>query len=150
MEAYCVFLMGSFIALPAFRADYGIPDGKGGQVIETSWQSALQMGGPIGALIGVFIAGPVAAKIGYRWTTIGALMLLNAFVFVMFFAKSLPIFFVSQLLQGLPWGAFIGLSPAWVSFLILAPGLNRWRINFPGVQPWGAAKHDESSSALTI
>ena len=74
MEAYCVFLMGSFVALPAFRQRYGIPDGLGGSgmVIETSWQSALQCGGPVGALIGVFIAGPLAAWIGYRWATIGA------------------------------------------------------------------------------
>jgi SP family general alpha glucoside:H+ symporter-like MFS transporter len=114
MEAYYVFLMGSFIALPAFRNDYGIPDGKGGMVIETSWQSALQMGVPLGAIVGVFIAGPFAAWIGYRWATITGLMLLNAFVFVMFFAHSLAVFFVSQLLQGIPLGIFIALSPAWV------------------------------------
>lgn len=100
MEAYCVFLMGSFIALPAFRNQYGIPDGSGGMVIETSWQSALQMGGPLGALIGVFLAGPLAAWIGYRWATIMGLMALNGTIFIMFFANSLPVFFASQLLEG--------------------------------------------------
>lgn len=95
-----MFLIGSFIALPAFRNEYGIPDGSGGRVIETSWQSALQVGGPLGALIGVFLAGPLAAWIGYRWATIAGLMALNATIFIMFFANSLPVFFASQLLEG--------------------------------------------------
>jgi SP family general alpha glucoside:H+ symporter-like MFS transporter len=70
MESYCLFLMGSFVALPAFRRKYGIPDGSGGYVLESAWQSALQVGGPLGALIGVFIAGPITSKIGYRYATI--------------------------------------------------------------------------------
>lgn len=46
MEAYCVFLMGNFIALPAFANDYGKYNAEeDAYVIETSWQSALQMGG---------------------------------------------------------------------------------------------------------
>jgi len=118
MEAYCVFLMGSFIALPAFRQEYGIPDGSGGMVIETSWQSALQMGGPLGALIGVFIAGPITSWIGYRWATIAGLMALNATIFCMFFANSLPVFFASQLLEGIPWGIFIANAPAYCSEIV--------------------------------
>lgn len=48
MEAYCVFLMGNFIALPAFAEEYGVYNELEDQyVIETSWQSALQMGGPV-------------------------------------------------------------------------------------------------------
>ena len=118
MEAYCVFLMGNFIALPAFRRDFGIPDGSGGQVIETSWQSALQMGGPLGALIGVFLAGPLTSWIGYRWATIAGLMGLNATIFIMFFANSLPVFFASQLLEGIPWGIFIANAPAYCSEIV--------------------------------
>jgi SP family general alpha glucoside:H+ symporter-like MFS transporter len=110
--------MGNFIALPAFRNAYGIPDGKGGMVIETSWQSALQMGGPLGALIGVFLAGPLTSWIGYRWATITGLMTLNGTIFVMFFANSLPVFFASQLLEGIPWGIFIANAPAYCSEIV--------------------------------
>lgn len=110
--------MGNYIALPAFRNEYGIPDGKGGMVIETSWQSALQMGGPLGALIGVFLAGPLTSWIGYRWATISGLMTLNAFIFVMFFANSLPVYFASQLLEGIPWGIFIANAPAYCSEIV--------------------------------
>ncbi|RSL55701.1 hypothetical protein CEP54_009275 [Fusarium duplospermum] len=117
MESYCVFLIGSFIALPRFAKDYGIYN-KGDWVIETEWQSALQAIGPIGALLGVFLAGPLTSKIGYRWATITGLMALNAFIFVFYFANSLPVMLVSQILEGLPWGIFIANSPAYCSEIV--------------------------------
>ncbi|KAJ4361344.1 hypothetical protein N0V95_001958 [Ascochyta clinopodiicola] len=114
MEAYCVFLMGNFIALPAFTKQYGVPDGDK-MIIVASWQSALQMGGPVGAIIGVCLAGPLTSRIGYRWATISGLMLLNVFIFVFYFADSLPVMFASQLLEGIPWGIFIANAPAYCS-----------------------------------
>jgi SP family general alpha glucoside:H+ symporter-like MFS transporter len=42
-------------------------------------------------------------------------MVLNAFIFVFYFAKSLPIMFVAQLLEGIPWGIFIANAPAYCS-----------------------------------
>lgn len=63
--------MGNFIALPAFEEDYGIWSAADQKwVVETKWQSALQMGGPVGAIIGVCIAGPITSRIGYRWAII--------------------------------------------------------------------------------
>ncbi|KAF7354395.1 MFS transporter, SP family, general alpha glucoside:H+ symporter [Mycena venus] len=105
MESYDVFLMNNFIALPAFANRFGVLNpATGTNVIVTKWQSALQMSGQLGALIGVFIAGPLTSRIGYRWATLLGLALMNATIFVTFFADSLPVFFVGQLLEGLPWG----------------------------------------------
>lgn len=119
MESYCVFLIGNFIALPAFAEEYGIFSAKDDKyVIETKWQSALQVGGPLGAIIGVCLAGPLTSRIGYRWATISALMALNAFIFVFYFANSLPVMLASQLLEGLPWGIFIANSPAYCSEIV--------------------------------
>ncbi|KAK7699143.1 hypothetical protein SLS64_011920 [Diaporthe eres] len=116
MESYCVFLAGNFIALPRFADRYGVfSNEKQKMIIEASWQSALQMGGPLGALIGVLIAGPITSKIGYRWATIGGLMFLNGFIFIFYFGDSLPVFFVAQLLEGIPWGIFIANAPAYCS-----------------------------------
>ena len=116
MESYCVFLMGSFIALPAFEKHFGVPaDNGNGFIIEAGWQSAFQAGGPIGAICGVMLAGPITSRIGYRWATIFGLMLLNAFIFVFYFGNSLPVLFVSQLLEGIPWGIFIANAPAYCS-----------------------------------
>lgn len=116
MESYCVFLMGNFIALPAFAKQYGVHSPVNDKwVIVASWQSALQMGGPLGAIIGVCLAGPLTSRIGYRWATITGLMTLNAFIFIFYFANSLPVMFVAQLLEGLPWGIFIANAPAYCS-----------------------------------
>jgi SP family general alpha glucoside:H+ symporter-like MFS transporter len=109
MESYDVFLIGNFVALPAFREKYGVYDAANQSwVIVTKWQSALQVSGQLGALIGVFLAGPLTSRIGYRWATLTGLMLLNVFIFAFYFAESLPVIFVAQLLEGLPWGIFIG------------------------------------------
>lgn len=116
MESYCVFLMGNFIPLPAFAERYGHhSDVKGKFIIAASWQSALQVGGPLGAMIGVFLAGPLTSRIGYRWATILGLMLLNAFIFIFYFADSLSVMFIAQLLEGIPWGIFIANAPAYCS-----------------------------------
>lgn len=119
MESYDVFLIGNFVALPAFKAKYGVWDaGIQEFVIVTKWQSALQVSGQLGALIGVFLAGPLTSRIGYRWATLTGLMLLNVFIFAFYFAESLPVIFVAQLLEGLPWGIFIANAPAYCSEIV--------------------------------
>lgn len=118
MESYCVFLMGSFVAMNEFKAEYGIVDSTGKMSIKASWQSALQMGGPLGAIIGVCIAGPITSRIGYRWATITGLMFLNAFIFIFYFANSLGVMFAAQFLEGIPWGIFIANAPAYCSEIV--------------------------------
>ncbi|KKY29357.1 putative maltose permease mal61 [Diaporthe ampelina] len=116
MESYCVFLMGNFIALPRFAERYGVYNATEDKyIIVASWQSALQMGGPLGAIIGVLLAGPLTSRIGYRYATITGLMCLNAFIFIFYFGDSLPVMFVAQLLEGIPWGIFIANAPAYCS-----------------------------------
>lgn len=119
MESYDVFLIGNFVALPAFKNKYGVYTGpKNGNVIVTKWQSALQVSGQLGALIGVFLAGPLTSRIGYRYATLTGLMLLNAFIFIFYFGDSLPVIFVAQLLEGIPWGIFIANAPAYCSEIV--------------------------------
>jgi SP family general alpha glucoside:H+ symporter-like MFS transporter len=119
MESYDVFLMNNFLALPAFANRFGVLDTATSEfVVVTKWQFALQMSGQLGALIGVFLAGPITSRIGYRWATLLGLALMNATIFVTFFANSLPVFFVGQLLEGLPWGIFIANAPAYCSEIV--------------------------------
>lgn len=119
MESYDVFLIGNFVALPAFIERYGIVDqATGDMVIAAKWQSALQVSGQLGALIGVFIAGPLTSRIGYRYATLTGLMLLNVFIFAFYFGDSLPVFFAAQLLEGIPWGIFIANAPAYCSEIV--------------------------------
>lgn len=43
MESYDVFLIGNFVALPAFTRKFGVPDPSnitdGGYVIQAKWQT---------------------------------------------------------------------------------------------------------------
>ena len=119
MESYDVFLINNFVGLPAFVNRYGVVNPANGKlVIATKWQSALQVSGQLGALIGVFLAGPLTSRIGYRYATLTGLMLLNVFIFAFYFGDSLPVIFVAQLLEGLPWGIFIANAPAYCSEIV--------------------------------
>ncbi|CAK7212655.1 hypothetical protein SCUCBS95973_001537 [Sporothrix curviconia] len=119
MESYCVFLMGQFIATKKFCEDFGVLSATTGEyIIVASWQSAFQCSGPVGALIGVFIAGPITSRIGYRWATIGGLMCLNAFIFIFYFGNSQGMFFAAQILEGIPWGIFIANAPAYCAEIV--------------------------------
>ncbi len=87
-----MFLNGNFVALPAFKNKYGVFVAGSGYTIPTRWQSALFQAGQCGAFVGVFLAGPVTNRLGYRWTTILALILMNATIFISFFVSSPPPF----------------------------------------------------------
>ena len=131
-----MFLSGNFVALPYFKEVYGVELPNGEKAIESKWQSALFASGQCGAFVGVFIAGPITTKIGYRWTTIIGLILMNATIFVSFFvriglyilhrsstdnrsqANSLVLLTVGQLLEGIPWGFFIANAPAYASEVV--------------------------------
>ena len=122
MESYDVFLIGNFVGLTSFVKKFGVPDPTnnvtGGYVIPYKWQSSLLVSGQLGALIGVFLAGPLTSWIGYRWVTIIGLMCLNAFIFIFYFAESMPVIFAAQIIEGLPWGLFIANAPAYCSEIV--------------------------------
>jgi len=88
MESFDMFLNGNFVAQYAFSQKYGVDvPGQPNRVIQTQWQSALFQSGQCGAFIGVFLAGPITNRLGYRWTTIAALMFLNCTIFISFFVS---------------------------------------------------------------
>ena len=119
MESYGVFLMGQFIATQRFADDFGVYSAnKDAFIIEASWQSAFQCSGLVGAFVGVLMAGPITSWIGYRWTTIGGLMFLNAFIFISYFGNSQGMFFAAQILEGIPWGIFIANAPTYCSEIV--------------------------------
>lgn len=84
-----MFLNGNFVAQKAFQKRYGVlvDAASGTYAIPTKWQSALFQAGQCGAFIGVFLAGPITNRIGYRWTTILGLILMNATIFISFFVS---------------------------------------------------------------
>lgn len=82
-----MFLCGSWPALGAFQRKYGIMIAEGKFAIPTKWQSALFQSGQCGAFVGVFLAGPITNRIGYRLTTVCGLILMILTIFVSFFVS---------------------------------------------------------------
>ncbi|RDW68173.1 hypothetical protein BP6252_09569 [Coleophoma cylindrospora] len=126
MESFDMFLNSNWGALPYFKYKYGVYTGPvGGDLtdannytIPTKWQASLFQSGQCGAFVGVFLAGPITTRLGYRWTTIVGLVLMNATIFITFFADSLAVLVISQAFEGIPWGLFIANSPAYASEVV--------------------------------
>jgi MFS family permease len=96
MESFCMFLSGNFVALPYFKERYGVEIGLNAAgvmeyAIPTKWQSSLFQAGQCGAFVGVLLAGPVTNRLGYRWTTLLALFMMNATIFITFFVSILAL-----------------------------------------------------------
>ncbi|KAH7084589.1 maltose permease MAL61 [Paraphoma chrysanthemicola] len=118
MESFDMFLNGNFVALTAFKERYGVYVEGSGWTIPTKWQSSLFQAGQCGAFIGVFMAGPITNRLGYRWTALLGLVLMNATIFISFFADSLEVLVIGQAFEGIPWGLFIANSPAYASEVV--------------------------------
>ncbi|ODQ78827.1 hypothetical protein BABINDRAFT_38508 [Babjeviella inositovora NRRL Y-12698] len=115
MEGYDTNLLNSLYGLSAFQEKYGVPSKDGGYQIEAKWQTALSMCVNIGEIIGLFAAGIIADRIGYRWTLIGSLFAVICFIFIVFFSLSLGMLAAGEILLGLPWGAFQTLTVSYAS-----------------------------------
>lgn len=90
MESFDMFLNGNFVALTAFKERYGVEvPGQATKAIPTKWQSSLFQAGQCGAFVGVFVVGPITDRLGYRWTNLLALVLMNATIFVSFFVSGI-------------------------------------------------------------
>lgn len=72
-------------------------------------------GAQVGEILGLYAAGIVVDRIGYRKTILMALFSMICFIFIPFFAQSLPILLVGEVLQGIPWGVFQTMTTAYAS-----------------------------------
>ncbi|KAG7191364.1 uncharacterized protein KQ657_003485 [Scheffersomyces spartinae] len=132
MEGYDTNLLNSFYGFEAFQKKFGTfyPEKDGGiWEIPAHWQTTLSMCVNVGEFVGLFIAGLVSDRIGYRWTLIGSLMLVIGFIFILFFSTSLGMIAAGEILLGLPWGAFQTLTVTYASEvcpLVLRVYLTTW------------------------
>ena len=139
MEGYDLALLGSLYASPVFKRKFGTLDPATGKyAVSAAWQSGLSNGARAGEIIGLILAGWTADRYGYKMTTIGSLVLMIMFVFVLFFAPNVKILVLGEVLcgkwqhirrftlltcleltwpdsAGIPWGAFQSVTPAYAS-----------------------------------
>ena len=114
----CAFdpqLLGQLYATPAFQRDFGYEYEPGEWIVRASWQTGLSMGSPIGQVVGAFFAAYPMEWYG-RKKTFGACVICTAgFVFIQFFARSLPVLLVGELLGGLILGTYATIAPTYAS-----------------------------------
>ncbi|KAI5363265.1 putative major facilitator, sugar transporter, major facilitator superfamily [Septoria linicola] len=120
IEGYDTNLLSNFFAYPSFLIRYGDWVGvtsqtPNGYQLTAAWQAGLSQGGGAGSIIGCLLAGVIVSKYGSKKAVLGALIALSLAVFVVFFAPSLPVLVVGELLCGVPWGMLATTAPAYAS-----------------------------------
>ncbi|KAM0276012.1 hypothetical protein ACHAQH_007182 [Verticillium albo-atrum] len=115
MEGFDITLITGLFAYPAFQRKFGVEQPDGSFELTAAWQSGLTNGMLVGQIIGLFINGIVAERFGYRYTLVGSLGLVTAFIFIIFFSESLVQLLIGEILIGVPWGAFQTLTVTYAS-----------------------------------
>lgn len=116
MEGYDLALLSSLYNSPVFNQKYGeFNPATGKWVISAAWQSGLSNGARAGEILGLILAGWASDRWGYRVTTMLGLVLMMAFIFVLFLAPSVEVLVLGEVLCGIPWGAFQSVTPAYAS-----------------------------------
>ncbi|RKF80022.1 Alpha-glucosides permease MPH2 [Golovinomyces cichoracearum] len=115
MEGFDNLLLTQFYALPAFCKKFGELASDGTYQISPGWQAGLSNGCLAGEIIGLHLNGMAIEWLGYKKTIYISLASVFAFIFVVFFAESLIVLEIGQILCGIPWGVFQTLTCAYAS-----------------------------------
>ncbi|QGI81275.1 hypothetical protein CEK25_008004 [Fusarium fujikuroi] len=100
MEGYDTMLMGNMFGFPEFRKRYGQPAKGDTYQIPAPWQAGLTNGSACGQLVGLLVSGYMTERFGFRKTMTLGLTASAAFIFIPFFAPSLAVLEVGQVLFG--------------------------------------------------
>ncbi|KAK3494335.1 uncharacterized protein B0T23DRAFT_312964 [Neurospora hispaniola] len=130
MEGYGLALLTYLFSVEPFNAKYGVYDTTTRKnELEYKWKAILPLLAQLGSILGVGLTAPLVNFIGYKRTVLLMLALCAAFAFVPFFAPNVLILAGGFLLQGIPWGVFQVVSPAYsseVASLQMRPILTTW------------------------
>lgn len=116
MEGYDLTVLGSFWAARTFQDYYGNTlNAEGEPLVSADWQAGIGNAMLIGQICGLFLAGIVADKFGFKKVMSGSLLLVIGFVFILFFANSLVMLLIGEFLMGFPLGVFQTLTVTYAS-----------------------------------
>ncbi|KAJ6787627.1 hypothetical protein PWT90_08216 [Aphanocladium album] len=116
MEGFDLTIINGLYVNPVFAKKFGSLDPADGSYnLTAAWQSGLSNAALCGQILGLFAAGAIADRFGYRKTLVGALSLCVGFIFIIFFAESLPQLLAGELLIGFPWGVFQTLTTTYAA-----------------------------------
>ncbi|KAH8648299.1 general substrate transporter [Tricladium varicosporioides] len=117
MTAFDPQLLGSLYATPAFQRDFGYMF-EGNYIISAPWQTALGIGNPLGQVVGALAAGYPMEWYGRKWTFAACVVGTGAFIFNQFFAKSIQVLLVGELIGGLILGTYTTIAPTYASEVV--------------------------------
>lgn len=101
MEGYDLALLSSLYASPVFNKKFGTYSAdKDKWVLSAAWQSGLSNGARAGEILGLILAGWISDRYGYKITTIGFLISMIMFIFVLFFAPNVQVLVIGEVLCG--------------------------------------------------
>ncbi|KAL2823560.1 general substrate transporter [Aspergillus cavernicola] len=115
MESYDMQIVHSFYAFPQFQERYGVPLESGSYSIPAKWQLALNIVALLGLMSGTFANGWASERFGARRVIIVSLVAQTGFVAITFFAPSIEVLLVGELLCSIPWGFFAAATPSYAS-----------------------------------
>ena len=98
MEGYDVNLLQGLFAFPPFQQHYGEKQPDGSYQLTAAWQAGLANGAAVGEILGLFVNGVVSERYGYRKTVLVSLAAVTAFIFILFFAPSVEVLQVGEVL----------------------------------------------------
>ncbi|KAH7039619.1 general substrate transporter [Microdochium trichocladiopsis] len=110
MEGFDLILIGSLFGYPAFQRKFGQLQPNGTYELTAAWQSGLSNGTLCGQIVGLFAAGLLCDRFGFRKTMGGGIAMITAFIFFPVFAPTIEILLVGQVLLGIPFGVFQTLA----------------------------------------
>ncbi|KAF5685152.1 sugar transporter [Fusarium circinatum] len=129
MEGYDALLLSSLFGQPAFIKGFGELQSDGTHAISAAWQSAIPNAVKVGQFFGLFIAGWATDRFGFRMTVISTSIIAAALIFIQFFASTIKVLLVAQLLFGFPLGAFLTMTSVYAAEIcpmVLRPYLTSW------------------------
>lgn len=149
MDGYDTALLGSLSAFPSFRQRFGFfVNDKVGYQLPANWQIALGCSSSIGNIVGVYIGALTTDWLGYKKSLLFWLTVLTGSISISFFAQSIEMVFVGELLCGLPWGTFSAMAPAFASEV--CPLMLRGYLEIFVVLCWGIGQFLSYAALLTL
>lgn len=108
-------LVGTLVAIPTFQKQFGQQLADGSYVVAAQWQSAFNLGVPVGQVVGSIGVGFPLEKYGRRWTLAGCCIITCIAVALQSSAQNKPQILVAELVNGVVLGAYPVIAPTYIS-----------------------------------